>query len=65
MFWGATPTIGRVLASYEAPFIVVFGRFVVAAICLLLLMQLGRHFKKVPKSLWWKFLILGITGIPL
>ena len=65
MFWGATPTIGRVLASYEAPFIVVFGRFVVAAICLLFLMQLGRHFKKVPKSLWWKFLILGITGILL
>ena len=65
MFWGATPTIGRVLASYEAPFIVVFGRFVVAAICLLLLMQLGRHFKKVPKVLWWKFLILGITGILL
>mgnify|MGYP001169025038 CR=1 FL=1 len=65
MFWGATPTIGRVLASYEAPFIVVFGRFVVAVICLLLLMQLGHHFKKVPKSLWWKFLILGITGILL
>ena len=65
MFWGATPTIGRVLASYEAPFIVVFGRFVVAAICLVLLMHLGRHFKKVPKVLWWNFLILGITGILL
>ena len=65
MFWGATPTIGRVLASYEAPFIVVFGRFVVAAVCLVLLMHLGRHFKKVPKVLWWKFLILGITGILL
>jgi drug/metabolite transporter (DMT)-like permease len=65
MFWGATPTIGRVLASYEAPFIVVFGRFVVAAMCLLFLMQLGRHFKKVPKSLWWKFLILGASGILL
>ena len=65
MFWGATPTIGRVLASYEAPFIVVFGRFVVAAICLVLLMHLGRQFKKVPKVLWWKFLILGITGILL
>ena len=65
MFWGATPTIGRVLARYEAPFIVVFGRFVVAAICLVLLMHLGRQFKKVPKVLWWKFLILGITGILL
>ena len=65
MFWGATPTIGRVLASYEAPFIAVFGRFVVAAICLVLLMHLGRQFKKVPKVLWWKFLILGITGILL
>ena len=65
MFWGATPTIGRLLASYEAPFVVVFGRFVVAVICLVFLMKLGRHFQKVPKIFWWKFVILGASGILL
>ncbi len=65
IFWGATPTIGRVLAAYEAPFVVVFGRFVVAAICLMLFMQFRHSFKKIPKMLWWKFVILGISGILL
>lgn len=65
VFWGATPTIGRVLAAYEAPFVVVCGRFAVAGACLLWFAAVARQFVRVPRRHWWRFLLLGLTGIVL
>lgn len=63
--WGATPTIGRVLSAHEAPFAVVFGRFLVASIFLLWFAYAGRQLVAVPRSLWLRLAILGTTGILL
>ena len=63
LFWGATPTIGRVLAHYEAPFAVVFGRFFVAMLFLLLFMWSAKQFAPVARRMWWRLLVLGVTGI--
>ena len=65
VFWGATPTIGRVLAVYEAPFVVVCGRFVVASAFLLWFAAIARQFVAVPRRYWWRFVLLGLTGIVL
>ncbi len=65
IFWGATPTIGRVLAAYQAPLVVVCGRFLVAAAFLLVFAWLGRQFARVPRRTWWRFAALGVTGIVL
>lgn len=65
VFWGATPTIGRMLARYEAPFVVVCGRFLVAALFLLWFVAAARQFVPVPRRQWWRFAVLGATGILL
>ena len=64
-FWGATPTVGRILASYEAPIVVVGGRFVIASAVLLVFMKFRREFLTIPIKLWLKFFFLGLTGILL
>ncbi len=64
-FWGVTPTVGRVLAHYHAPFVVVAGRFVIAAIFLLWFTALARQFVRIPRRLWWRLLVLGVSGIYL
>ena len=64
-FWGATPTVGRILASYEAPIVVVGGRFVIASAVLLVFMKFRREFLTIPMKLWLKFFFLGLTGILL
>jgi drug/metabolite transporter (DMT)-like permease len=65
VFWGATPTIGRVLAEFEAPFVVVCGRFLVATVFLLWFMFSARAFVRIPRRLWWRFAVIGVTGILL
>lgn len=65
LFWGLTPTIGRVLATFKAPFVVVCGRFIVASLFLLWFCLAAKQFKTVPKRLWWRFAALGATGILL
>ncbi len=65
IFWGATPTIGRTLASYEAPLAIVCGRFLVAALFLLWFTAAARQFVAVPRRLWWRFAVLGVSGIVL
>jgi drug/metabolite transporter (DMT)-like permease len=65
VFWGATPTIGRVLAVYEAPVVVVCARFVVAALFLGWFAAASRQFTRVPRRTWWRFAVLGLTGIVL
>ena len=66
ILWGATPTIGRVLAHYESPELLTFFRFLTASIFLYLVAS-----KK--ESLFTRFqlgdlplyLFLGLTGICL
>ena len=65
VFWGATPTIGRVLAEYQAPFVPVFGRFLFAGIILSLFCMVQKAWQPIPRDLWVRFLILGLFGICL
>ncbi len=63
--WGATPTIGRVLASYEAPLVVVCGRFLVATVFLFAFALSRRALVPVARRHWGAFLLLGLSGICL
>lgn len=63
VFWGTTPAVGRMLAEYHAPFVVVFGRFLVAALFLLAFAYATRDFPRVPRRWWPRFLLLGATGV--
>ncbi len=65
LFWGATPTIGRVLAEYRAPFVVVFGRFFVASLFLVAFSCVARQFIRIPFRRWPRFALLGASGILL
>ena len=65
VFWGATPTIGRVLATFKAPFVVVAGRFFVASVFLLWFAYAARQFIAIPRRHWWRFAALGVSGILL
>lgn len=65
LFWGATPTIGRVLAEFKAPFVVVCGRFIVACLFLVAFCAAAGQFRAVPRRHWWRFAALGATGILL
>ncbi len=65
LFWGATPTIGRVLAEFKAPFVVVCGRFMVACVFLVAFCAAAGQFRAVPRRHWWRFAALGATGILL
>lgn len=65
LFWGATPTIGRVLADYQAPFVVVCARFAVAALFLCWFLARARGFVAVARRHWWRFAVLGASGILL
>ena len=65
MIWGTTPTIWRVLSAYDAPFVVVCGRFVVASLFLLAFAAMSRQFVRIARHHWWRFLALGVTGIVL
>ena len=65
LFWGMTPTIGRVLSEFKAPFVVVCGRFVVACLFLVWFCRAARAFVAVPARHWWRFAGMGATGILL
>lgn len=65
LFWGLTPTIGRVLAEFKAPFVVVCGRFMVACVFLVWFCLAAQQFAKVPKHRWWRFAAMGASGILL
>jgi drug/metabolite transporter (DMT)-like permease len=43
LFWALTPTIARLLAPYEAPHVMVFGRFLIASSALLVFAYVQRH----------------------
>ena len=61
--WGATPTFGRVLSVYEAPLVIVCGRFLIAFAVLAIVVWVRKQFIVVPKKYWLAFLALGATGV--
>lgn len=63
VFWGATPTIGRVLAEHGAPMLVVFGRFFVSTLLLAWFLFLARQFVRIPLREWPRYVWLGAMGI--
>jgi len=63
LVWGATPTIGRLLASYQAPFVVVCLRFIIALVFLLWFTAMARAFIAVPRRQWWRFVVCAASGI--
>ncbi len=65
LFWGMTPTIGRVLATFKAPFVVVCGRFMVACLFLVWFCHAAKQFARIPKRHWWRFAAMGASGILL
>ena len=65
LFWGMTPTFGRVLAEFKAPFVVVCGRFMVACVFLVWFCHAAQQFARVPRRHWWRFAALGASGILL
>lgn len=65
LFWGMTPTIGRVLSEFKAPFVVVCGRFMVACVFLVWFCHAAQQFARVPARHWWRFAGMGASGILL
>ncbi|MGR8947431.1 MAG: DMT family transporter [Gammaproteobacteria bacterium] len=66
VLWAGTPTIGRVLAPYEAPEIITFGRFVAASIFLYwAASRTGNLFARAKLRDVPLYLALGLTGICL
>lgn len=64
--WGTTPTIGRILAHYESPELLTFGRFLVASVFLYFAASRdGNIFKKFRRTDVPLYLVLGLTGICL
>ncbi len=65
VFWGTTPTIGRVLSEFQVPFVAVFGRFAIAGLLLFFFLRATRGFEPIPRKYWGRFLALGATGMLL
>ena len=62
--WGLTPTVGKLLAPYEAPFIITFGRFLFASLWLFILLASRKEFQRiVNRRFFILFIVLGLTGV--
>ena len=61
--WGLTPTVGKILAPLEAPFIITFGRFLFACLWLFMIVAITRQKRTIEKGFLGTFLILGLTGV--
>ncbi len=65
LFWALTPIFGRLLASYSAPYLMAFGRFVVATGVLWLLLRASAERVHIARADWRTFAALGLTGVCL
>ena len=61
--WGLTPTLGKILSTLEAPFIITFGRFFFACAWLFSILLLTRKGELIGRKFLGTFLLLGLTGI--
>ncbi len=65
-FWAMTPIFGRMLATYQAPYALAFGRFTIATAALWLLLRAvpgGGPTTRFSVRDWRDFVLLGLTGI--
>lgn len=65
-FWAMTPIFGRMLASYQAPYALAFGRFVIATAALWVALRLVSGTApgvRYSARDWRGFVLLGLTGI--
>lgn len=65
-FWAMTPVFGRMLATYQAPYALAFGRFLIATAALWLVVRAARTSAPVARTGardWFSFFLLGLTGI--
>ena len=66
VFWAMTPIFGRMLADYQAPYALAFGRFAIATAVLAVVVRLQPVAPRaVARGDWLPFLALGLTGICL
>ncbi|MEM7543280.1 MAG: DMT family transporter [Pseudomonadota bacterium] len=65
VFWGTTPTVGRMVAGFEAPMVMVFFRFLFACLLLVLLAYRAKAFVALSPAQWIRVLFLGLTGVLL
>ncbi|MEM7467989.1 MAG: DMT family transporter, partial [Pseudomonadota bacterium] len=64
LLWGGTPTIGRMLAHYEAPELITFGRFVVASVFLYIVASKNENLlRRATLRDLPMYVLLGLTGI--
>jgi len=65
-FWAMTPIFGRMLADYQAPYALAFGRFALATAVLFLVVRASADIAPaVTRRDWPAFFLLGLTGICL
>jgi drug/metabolite transporter (DMT)-like permease len=66
VFWALTPIFGRMLADYQAPYALAFGRFTIATAVLFLVVRASSVVAPAVTSRDWPgFFLLGLTGICL
>lgn len=66
MFWAMTPIFGRMLAIYQAPYALTFGRFAIATAALWVALRLasaGTGPARLDGRDWRGFVTLGMAGI--
>jgi len=66
VFWAMTPIFGRMLAIYQAPYALAFGRFAIATAALWLALRAlpgGAPTSRLSARDWFGFSLLGLTGI--
>lgn len=64
-FWAMTPIFGRMLATYQAPYALAFGRFAIATVALWLVVRMvgAMPAARFTARDWRGFCLLGLTGI--
>jgi len=66
VFWAMTPIFGRMLADYQAPYALAFGRFALATAVLFLFVRASSDVAPaLSRRDWPAFFLLGLTGICL
>jgi len=65
LFWALTPIFGRMLACYSAPYVLAFGRFMVATLVLWYLLARSGERVHLHRAHLGGFMLLGLTGVCL
>jgi drug/metabolite transporter (DMT)-like permease len=64
MLWGGTFVAGRIVVQDMGPFAAAFSRFLVASLALVVLtIVMEGKLPQLPRKLWLRIMLLGLTGI--